>query len=53
MSTLPVQAPSIPQIWPVAGFRRVVSTLVTFLEVFREAQEQAQAAHDRSPFADW
>ncbi len=53
MSTLPMQAPSVPHIWPLTGFGRVVAVLATALEVIAEAQQQARAAHKRYPFADW
>jgi len=53
MSTLPIRAPYVPQVWPLTGFGRVVSVLVTALDVIVEAQEQARAAHERYPFAEW
>ena len=53
MSTLPIQAPNMPQVWPVAGFARVLSALATALDVFAEAHQQARIAHARFPFADW
>lgn len=53
MSTLPIQAPHVPQVWPIAGFGRVVAAVLTMLDVFTEAQQQALAAHKRFPFADW
>lgn len=52
MSTLPLQAPHA-QIWPVASFGRVLAVVVTLLDVFTEAQQQARAAHKNYPFADW
>lgn len=53
MSTLPIQAPAMPQVWPLAGFGRVFAALATVLDVIAEAHEQARAAHKRYPFADW
>ena len=53
MSTLPIQAPHVPQVWPIAGFGRVVSAVVALLDVLAEAQQRAAAAHKRFPFADW
>lgn len=53
MSTLPMQAPHVPQDWAIPGFGRVVSAVLTVLDVFTEAQQQARAAHERFPFADW
>jgi hypothetical protein len=53
MSTLPIQASPMPQVWPIPGFARVVSLASTVLDVFTEAHQQALAAHKRFPFADW
>ena len=53
MSTLPIQAQQVPQVWPIPGFARVVLFMTSALDVFAEAQQQAQAAHKRFPFADW
>jgi hypothetical protein len=54
MSTLPIRAPHLPQsLLPIPGFARVVSAVLTAIDVFTEAQRQAAAAHKRYPFADW
>ena len=53
MSTLRIQAPRAPQIFPLSGFGRVVSVLAAALDVIAEAQQRARAAHKRYPFADW
>ena len=53
MSTLPLQARPMAQVWPTASFGRLVSAVLTLLDVFTEAQQQARAAHRRFPFADW
>jgi len=53
MSTLPIRAPHLPEVLPLTGFGRIVSVLVTVVDVFTEAQQQARAAHKRYPFADW
>jgi hypothetical protein len=53
MSTLPIQASPMPQVWPIPGFARVVSLASTVLDVFTEAHQQALAAHKRFPFAEW
>jgi len=53
MSTLPIRAPQVPQVLPLTGFNRIVSALVTVLDVIADAQQQARAAHKQYPFADW
>lgn len=53
MSTLPIQAPYVPHFSVRTGFNRVVTAVVTVLDVIAEAQRQAEAAHKRFPFADW
>ena len=50
MATLPIRAPIVPAL---AGFARVVSFIVIFFEVVADAQRQAEAAHERNPFAEW
>jgi hypothetical protein len=51
MSTLPLRVPHVSQ--PFTGFARVISTIVTVIDVFAEAQQQASDAHKRYPFIDW
>ena len=53
MSMLSIRAPHVRLNWPHIGFARVLWFLVTFIDVFAEAQEMARAAHKRYPFADW
>lgn len=53
MTTLPMQAPHVPQDWAIPGLGRVVTAVLTVLDVLTEAQQQARAAHARFPFADW
>ncbi len=54
MSTLEILAAYRRKPWrPFAGFARIVSVLIAVLEVFAEARDQAKAAHQRFPFADW
>jgi hypothetical protein len=53
MSTLPIQAANVPQVWPIAGFGRVIAAVMMVLDVFVEVQQQATAAHKRYPFAEW
>jgi hypothetical protein len=43
----------MPQVWAIAGFARVIDTITLVLDVFAEAQQQASAAHERYPFAEW
>ena len=50
MTTLPLRA---PQALHVPGFARLVSTVLTVIDVFTEAQAKARAAHQKYPFADW
>jgi hypothetical protein len=50
MTTLPIRAPIVP---PLAGLARVISYLDIAIEVFAEAQQQAEQAHKRFPFAAW
>jgi hypothetical protein len=50
MATLPVRTPIVPAL---TGFARVISFVVIFFEVVADAQRQAEAAHERYPFAEW
>ncbi|HET7190610.1 MAG TPA: hypothetical protein VFI98_01735 [Pseudolabrys sp.] len=50
MTTLPIRAPIE---LPFAGFARVISFCKALIEVFAVAQQQANAAHKRYPFAEW
>ncbi len=51
MSTLPLRASQVAQ--PFAGFARIISVIVTVIDVFAEAQQQVIAAQRRYPFCDW
>jgi hypothetical protein len=51
MSTLPIRASHIPEVWPLPSLSRVTSFLSSVLDVFAEAQEMASAAHKRYPIA--
>ena len=50
MTTLPIRAPIMPSL---AGLARLIAYLDLAIEVFAEAQQQAAAAHERFPFAEW
>lgn len=50
MTTLPIRAPIE---LPFAGFARVKLFCKALIEVFADAQQQANAAHRRYPFAEW
>lgn len=52
MSTLPIRALHLPQIWPPSGFKRVVALVSAVLDVIDEAKQQAAKARARYPFAD-
>ena len=48
MTTLPLPAsdlPNVPFVWPT--FARVGAVLTTVVDVFAEAEQQANAAHKR------
>lgn len=53
MSTSRLRALQIPLVWPSTGLARVCSVIVTMLDAFEEAQQQARAAHARYPFTEW
>jgi hypothetical protein len=54
MSTLEIRTATMPKPRRAfAGFARIVSIIATVLDVFTEARDQAKAAHQRFPFADW
>ncbi len=54
MSTLAVRAPRPAKLWlPLRGFARIGSVLLTVVEVFGEAQRQADEAKQRYPFMCW
>ena len=38
---------------PLSAFGRVFSTIAFYLDVFAEAQKQANQAHRQYPFGDW
>ena len=50
MATFSIRAPIVPAL---AGFGRVISFFAIFFEVVADAQCQAEAAHERYPFAEW
>ena len=53
MSTLPIRALHTQHNWQVPSFARAILAVLTVLDVFTEAQDQARAAHKQYPFADW
>jgi hypothetical protein len=50
-STLPLRVSDVPR--PFVGLGRVISVVVTVIDVLYEAQEQAIAAQKRYPSIDW
>lgn len=52
MSTLPVQAPSLPKFWSltVAALSRVAAVAVGLLDSIAEAHHLAEEAQKRYPF---
>ena len=52
MSTLTLQTQIAPQS-KFGGFDRLLKSVLTFVEVFAEAQQMAAEAHHRFPFGRW
>ncbi|HEY2425519.1 MAG TPA: hypothetical protein VGI09_06420 [Pseudolabrys sp.] len=50
MATLPIRGQIVPAL---AGFGRIISFIAILFEVVADAQRQAEAAHERNPFAEW
>ncbi len=51
MTTFPLRAPAAPR--PLLDWGRFLSAIVTVLDVFVEAEEQAKIARARYPHAGW
>jgi hypothetical protein len=53
MPTLRILARPVPNLGLSAAFAGVVASFLTMIDVFADAQDQARAAHQRYPFAEW
>jgi hypothetical protein len=52
MSTLRLGAPRSARAWPSFGIARLFDAVASLCNVLAEAETQARAARERSPFAD-
>jgi hypothetical protein len=53
MSTSEIRAPHAPRTWSLRnGFARLASVVLMAIDVFTEAQRQAQEAQRRYPFIE-
>jgi hypothetical protein len=53
MTALTLRASQTLLTQPLAVFGRLLAAVVTFADVFAEAQRQATEAHRKFPFGDW
>jgi hypothetical protein len=51
MSTLPLRASSVPQIWPIPGLARLGAFLMLIVDTFVDAQQSMREAHKKYPYA--
>lgn len=52
MSTLPIRATVLPQVWPLPIFARIGAAISLFLDAYAEALQQTREARRKYPFAD-
>jgi hypothetical protein len=52
MTTLPIRAPHLPQVWPLPSLARFVALVSLFIDAYAEALQQTHEARRKYPFAD-
>lgn len=51
MSTIPLSAASVPQLWPMSGLVRVGAFLMKIVDAYDDAQKSMREAAKKYPYA--